>query len=64
MHLSLILYMKAFHGSSLRNWHSVSHLTFDFSAFTILTISQIIRHGLWYKEVANGRAYGHGTCLS
>ncbi|KAL1741628.1 hypothetical protein HDZ31DRAFT_45014 [Schizophyllum fasciatum] len=33
----------AFHGSSLRNWHS------------------ILRHGLWYKEIANGRAYGNGV---
>ncbi|EIN06501.1 hypothetical protein PUNSTDRAFT_115057 [Punctularia strigosozonata HHB-11173 SS5] len=33
----------AFHGSPLRNWHS------------------IIRHGLWFKDVANGRAYGHGV---
>ncbi|TRM66799.1 hypothetical protein BD626DRAFT_483861 [Schizophyllum amplum] len=33
----------AFHGSGLRNWHS------------------ILRHGLWFKEVVNGRAYGHGV---
>ncbi|KAG1868338.1 hypothetical protein DFJ58DRAFT_858928 [Suillus subalutaceus] len=31
--------LYAFHGSPLRNWHS------------------IIRHGLWYKTVANGRVY-------
>ncbi|KAK0467149.1 uncharacterized protein EV420DRAFT_1507476 [Desarmillaria tabescens] len=36
----------AFHGSPLRNWHS------------------IIRHGLWYKQVANGRAYGNGVYLA
>jgi len=35
--------LLAFHGSPLRNWHS------------------IIRNGLWFKEVANGRAYGDGT---
>ncbi|EAU83704.2 hypothetical protein CC1G_05608 [Coprinopsis cinerea okayama7 len=34
--------LYAFHGSPLRNWHS------------------IIRHGLWYKEIAHGRAYGNG----
>ncbi|KAI6022680.1 hypothetical protein EDC04DRAFT_2575002, partial [Pisolithus marmoratus] len=33
----------AFHGSPLKNWHS------------------IIRHGLWYKHVVNGRSYGHGV---
>ncbi|KAF8968508.1 hypothetical protein BDZ97DRAFT_1798782 [Flammula alnicola] len=36
----------AFHGSPLRNWHS------------------IIRHGLWYKVVANGRAFGDGVYLA
>ncbi|KAJ6535048.1 hypothetical protein B0H19DRAFT_1383300 [Mycena capillaripes] len=36
----------AFHGSALRNWHS------------------IIRHGLWYKTVANGRAFGDGVYLA
>ncbi|KAF8881664.1 hypothetical protein CPB84DRAFT_1817227 [Gymnopilus junonius] len=30
----------AFHGSPLKNWHS------------------IVRHGLWFKTVAHGRAYG------
>ncbi|KAG1769061.1 hypothetical protein EV702DRAFT_1181859 [Suillus placidus] len=35
--------LYAFHGSPLRNWHS------------------IIRHGLWYKAVAHGRAYGDGV---
>ncbi|XP_006456406.1 hypothetical protein AGABI2DRAFT_77738 [Agaricus bisporus var. bisporus H97] len=39
-----ILY--AFHGSPLRNWHS------------------IIRHGLWFKEIAHGRAYGNGVYLA
>ncbi|KAF7329967.1 UBIQUITIN-CONJUGAT-2 domain-containing protein [Mycena kentingensis (nom. inval.)] len=34
--------LYAFHGSALRNWHS------------------IIRNGLWFKTVANGRAYGDG----
>ncbi|TFK72251.1 hypothetical protein BDN72DRAFT_836432 [Pluteus cervinus] len=38
--------LYAFHGSPLRNWHS------------------IIRHGLWYKVVANGRAYGDGVYLA
>ncbi|RDB28698.1 hypothetical protein Hypma_015532 [Hypsizygus marmoreus] len=38
--------LYAFHGSPLRNWHS------------------IIRHGLWYKQVAHGRAYGHGVYLA
>ncbi|KXN88395.1 hypothetical protein AN958_07377 [Leucoagaricus sp. SymC.cos] len=38
--------LYAFHGSPLRNWHS------------------IIRHGLWFKTVANGRAYGHGVYLA
>ncbi|KAI5891455.1 uncharacterized protein SCHCODRAFT_02629145 [Schizophyllum commune H4-8] len=33
----------AFHGSGLRNWHS------------------ILRHGLWFKDIVNGRAYGHGV---
>ncbi|KAK7457902.1 hypothetical protein VKT23_010249 [Stygiomarasmius scandens] len=36
----------AWHGSPLRNWHS------------------IIRHGLWFKEVAHGRAYGNGVYLA
>lgn len=36
-----ILY--AFHGSPLKNWHS------------------IIRHGLWFKDIAHGRAYGNGV---
>ncbi|KAI0731453.1 hypothetical protein C8Q72DRAFT_822449, partial [Fomitopsis betulina] len=35
--------LYAFHGSPLKNWHS------------------IIRHGLWYKTIANGRAYGNGV---
>ncbi|PPQ71310.1 hypothetical protein CVT24_012036 [Panaeolus cyanescens] len=38
--------LYAFHGSPLRNWHS------------------IIRHGLWYKVVAHGRAYGDGVYLA
>ncbi|KAJ7458741.1 hypothetical protein B0H11DRAFT_2286534 [Mycena galericulata] len=38
--------LYAFHGSGLRNWHS------------------IIRHGLWYKVVANGRAFGDGVYLA
>ncbi|KAJ7194306.1 hypothetical protein GGX14DRAFT_476496 [Mycena pura] len=38
--------LYAFHGSPLRNWHS------------------IIRHGLWYRTVANGRAYGDGVYLA
>ncbi|KAF7297153.1 UBIQUITIN-CONJUGAT-2 domain-containing protein [Mycena indigotica] len=38
--------LYAFHGSGLRNWHS------------------IIRHGLWYKTVANGRAFGDGVYLA
>ncbi|THU91820.1 hypothetical protein K435DRAFT_829796 [Dendrothele bispora CBS 962.96] len=36
----------AWHGSPLRNWHS------------------IIRHGLWFKHVANGRAFGDGVYLA
>ncbi|KAF9566809.1 hypothetical protein CPC08DRAFT_703781 [Agrocybe pediades] len=36
----------AFHGSALRNWHS------------------IIRHGLWYRTIANGRAFGDGVYLA
>ncbi|KAF9481500.1 hypothetical protein BDN70DRAFT_876298 [Pholiota conissans] len=36
----------AFHGSPLRNWHS------------------IIRHGLWYKVVTHGRAFGDGVYLA
>lgn len=24
-------------------------------------VLQIIRHGLWFKAITNGRAYGHGT---
>lgn len=36
----------AFHGSPLRNWHS------------------IIRHGLWYKQITHGRAYGNGVYLA
>ncbi|KAH9929262.1 uncharacterized protein B0H18DRAFT_1084285 [Fomitopsis serialis] len=35
--------LYAFHGSPLKNWHS------------------IIRHGLWFKTVAHGRAYGDGV---
>ncbi|KAI0773052.1 hypothetical protein BD413DRAFT_538699, partial [Trametes elegans] len=35
--------LYAFHGSGVKNWHS------------------IIRHGLWFKTVTNGRAYGHGV---
>ncbi|KIK53259.1 hypothetical protein GYMLUDRAFT_49424 [Collybiopsis luxurians FD-317 M1] len=38
--------LYAFHGSPIRNWHS------------------IIRHGLWYKTIANGRAYGNGVYLA
>ncbi|KAF8078632.1 hypothetical protein FPV67DRAFT_1604087 [Lyophyllum atratum] len=38
--------LYAFHGSALRNWHS------------------IIRHGLWYEVIANGRAYGNGVYLA
>ncbi|KIY71906.1 hypothetical protein CYLTODRAFT_389638 [Cylindrobasidium torrendii FP15055 ss-10] len=38
--------LYAFHGSSMRNWHS------------------IIRHGLWFKNVANGRAFGDGVYLA
>ncbi|KIM73751.1 hypothetical protein PILCRDRAFT_99249 [Piloderma croceum F 1598] len=35
--------LYAFHGSPLKNWHS------------------IIRHGLWFKTIAHGRAYGDGV---
>ncbi|KAF9443862.1 hypothetical protein P691DRAFT_712655, partial [Macrolepiota fuliginosa MF-IS2] len=38
--------LYAFHGSPLRNWHS------------------IIRHGLWFKNIANGRAFGNGVYLA
>ncbi|GLB36141.1 putative ubiquitin-conjugating enzyme family protein [Lyophyllum shimeji] len=38
--------LYAFHGSPLRNWHS------------------IIRHGLWYKTITHGRAYGNGVYLA
>ncbi|KAF7436633.1 hypothetical protein PC9H_003466 [Pleurotus ostreatus] len=38
--------LYAFHGSPMKNWHS------------------IVRHGLWYKEVTHGRAYGHGVYLA
>ncbi|CAK5263224.1 unnamed protein product [Mycena citricolor] len=38
--------LYAFHGSALRNWHS------------------IVRHGLWFKSVANGRAFGDGVYLA
>ncbi|KAF8190600.1 hypothetical protein K438DRAFT_1831354 [Mycena galopus ATCC 62051] len=38
--------LYAFHGSALRNWHS------------------IVRHGLWYRTVANGRAFGDGVYLA
>lgn len=38
--------LYAFHGSPLKNWHS------------------IVRHGLWYKSVAHGRAYGDGVYLA
>ncbi|KAJ3560459.1 hypothetical protein NP233_g10827 [Leucocoprinus birnbaumii] len=38
--------LYAFHGSPLRNWHS------------------IIRHGLWFKIIANGRAFGNGVYLA
>ncbi|KAG6911970.1 hypothetical protein DXG01_000218 [Tephrocybe rancida] len=38
--------LYAFHGSALRNWHS------------------IIRHGLWFKNIANGRAFGDGVYLA
>ncbi|KAJ7641952.1 hypothetical protein FB45DRAFT_1054322 [Roridomyces roridus] len=38
--------LYAFHGSGLRNWHS------------------IVRHGLWFKTVINGRAYGDGVYLA
>ena len=34
----------------------------------VLNPPKIIRHGLWYKTIANGRAYGHGQehrcCIS
>lgn len=35
--------------------------------YELLTLLKIIRHGLWCKDVAHGRAYGHGLfsmCLS
>ncbi|KAJ7320981.1 hypothetical protein DFH08DRAFT_713280 [Mycena albidolilacea] len=38
--------LYAFHGSALRNWHS------------------IIRHGLWFRTVTNGRAFGDGVYLA
>ncbi|KAJ7127952.1 hypothetical protein C8R44DRAFT_979448 [Mycena epipterygia] len=38
--------LYAFHGSGLKNWHS------------------IIRHGLWFKTVVNGRAFGDGVYLA
>lgn len=38
--------LYAFHGSALKNWHS------------------IIRHGLWYRTVTNGRAFGDGVYLA
>ncbi|KAJ7626463.1 hypothetical protein B0H17DRAFT_1024399 [Mycena rosella] len=38
--------LYAFHGSALKNWHS------------------IIRHGLWFKNVVNGRAFGDGVYLA
>ncbi|KAJ7213658.1 hypothetical protein B0H12DRAFT_1061615 [Mycena haematopus] len=38
--------LYAFHGSALRNWHS------------------IIRHGLWFRTIANGRAFGDGVYLA
>ncbi|KAJ4479081.1 hypothetical protein J3R30DRAFT_3473939 [Lentinula aciculospora] len=38
--------LYAFHGSPVRNWHS------------------IIRNGLWFKSIANGRAYGNGVYLA
>ncbi|KAJ6535050.1 hypothetical protein B0H19DRAFT_963825, partial [Mycena capillaripes] len=45
----------AFHGSALRNWHSASPM---------LCLRLIVRHGLWYKTVANGRAFGDGVYLA
>ncbi|KAE9407147.1 hypothetical protein BT96DRAFT_1014269 [Gymnopus androsaceus JB14] len=38
--------LYAFHGSPVRNWHS------------------IIRNGLWFREIANGRAFGDGVYLA
>ncbi|KAJ3806036.1 hypothetical protein F5876DRAFT_91236 [Lentinula aff. lateritia] len=38
--------LYAFHGSPVRNWHS------------------IIRNGLWFKSIANGRAFGNGVYLA
>ncbi|TEB26206.1 hypothetical protein FA13DRAFT_1795840 [Coprinellus micaceus] len=38
--------LYAFHGSPLKNWHS------------------IVRHGLWYRQITHGRAYGNGVYLA
>lgn len=36
----------------------------NFPTFFWPWILQIIRHGLWHKTVANGRAHGNGMCAS
>lgn len=54
--------LYAFHGSPLKNWHSVRLfcrvLVPEVEELNVKV--QIIRHGLWYKTVAHGRAFGDG----
>ncbi|KAJ7120629.1 hypothetical protein C8R43DRAFT_1151577 [Mycena crocata] len=56
--------LYAFHGSALRNWHSVRLLVMHGVRRMILTCVHIIRHDLWYRTVANGRALGEGVYLT
>lgn len=52
--------IQGFHGSGLKNWHSVSFVTSSPALLFSFSLRKIIRHGLWYKTVTNGRAYGDG----
>lgn len=55
-------HIQAFHGSGAKNWHSVSILITYIRSMSSIVL-QIIRHGLWFKTVTHGRAYGHGAFI-
>lgn len=50
---------QGFHGSPAKNWHSVRG-RYTAPLYAEADCFQIIRHGLWFKEIAHGRAYGNG----
>ena len=51
----------AFHGSPTQNWHSVRYETIIGAKGMFDAVWQIIRHGLWHKTIAHGRAHGNGA---